>query len=721
MSKDIFCTLGPASMNKEVITRLTELGATLFRINLSHTRLEDLADVIKLIRSYTNIPVCLDTEGAQVRTSTFVDGKISIKENEILEIPSKQVRGTAKCFNLYPSKVFEDLEQGDFISIDFNAVLVRVVKRHEDVIKLRVLHGGEIGSNKAVTVERPLVLPALTDKDIAALKIGRSMDIKHVALSFANFASDVKEIRIHAGDDALVISKIECRNGVQNLEKIAALSDAILIDRGDLSREFPVEHIPALQKQITVRSKAIACKVHVATNLLESMITASSPTRAEVNDVHNTLTDGVDGLVLAAETAIGKNPIACVSMIVKLIRSYEAGNEMTPEDYISDPASLLIEPHGGKLIRNEVPDFSIDNIAALHRVCVSDHVLMDCQQIGIGTFSPLAGFMGKEELDSVIHKNCLPDGTVWPLPITLQLDEESLQGCGVGDQIALQSKEGKIHALINISEIFVCDVDSLSVPWFGTDSTLHPGVTRLTNGGKYFVAGEVTLVEHLSTPFREFELTPSQTRFLFTRKGWSSVIGFHSRNVAHRVHEYIQLKALEDTVADGLYISPVIGPRKSGDFLPGPILHSYQAMIDKGVYPNGKVALGGFSTYPRYGGPREAVFTALCRKNIGCSHFIVGRDHTGVSDFYKPEESQKFFDLVGDIGIKLIFFDEITYDLESKAYMPRSQAGNPALISGSRVRQAILNNDPLPEWLMRDVVQEYLQLELACDREIISK
>ena len=198
MSKEILCTLGPASMNGRVIGRLTELGATLFRINLSHTSLADVGDVIDTIRSHTDVPICLDTEGAQVRTGAFVEGKVSIAENEIIQIPHARAPGNARCFNLYPSTIVGDLEVGDFISIDFNAVLVQVIEADAEGVAVRVLNGGEIGSNKAVTVERALTMPPLTEKDIAALKIGRAKGIDHVALSFANFPEDVDEIRRHA-------------------------------------------------------------------------------------------------------------------------------------------------------------------------------------------------------------------------------------------------------------------------------------------------------------------------------------------------------------------------------------------------------------------------------------------------------------------------------------------------------------------------------------------
>lgn len=708
-------------MNTRVIERLTELGATLFRINLSHTALADVGPVIDFIRARTDVPICLDTEGAQVRTAKFVDGKIAVMENALIQIPKERVPGDAQRFNFYPSNIVEALEVGDFISIDFNAVLVQVIEVKPDHATLRVLNGGEIGSNKAVTVERPLVMPPLTEKDVAALALGRERGIRNVALSFANRAADVDVIRRHAGEHSNVISKIECRSGVEDLEEIAARSDAILIDRGDLSREFPVERIPGLQKEIIRRTKAVRRKVYVATNLLESMVQAPVPTRAEVNDVYNTLLDGVDGLVLAAETAIGLHPIACASMIVKLTREFERNTSGKADHFAPDSASLLVEPHGGTLVHREAAMLEPDLLAGLKQLRVSDLTLMDCQQIAHGTFSPLSGFMGSDSLESVLERHCLPDGTVWTLPITLQMQRKDLAGADAGARVALANKAGEVYSLLDISEVFPVDFARMAKRWFGTDSMEHPGVAALARRGDVFVGGDVALVRRLPSPHRQFELTPAQTRFVFTRKGWNRVVGFHTRNVVHRVHEHIQLAALERTGADGLYISPVIGPRKAGDFLPEPVMKSYQMMLDFRFYPPGKVVLGSFATYPRYAGPREAVFTALCRKNMGCSHFIVGRDHTGVGEFYKPDDSRRLFESLGDIGVTPVFFEEIAYDSGRRNYVSADTATEATRISGSDVRRALNANEALPDWFMRDVIQDYLRAEIAAGRPVLSE
>ena len=216
-----------------------------------------------------------------------------------------------------------------------------------------------------------------------------------------------------------------------------------------------------------------------------------------------------------------------------------------------------------------------------------------------------------------------------------------------GDRVALCSSEGTVHAILDVTEHFELDPVRLVEKWFGTSSPDHPGVARILSRGPGFLAGEVTLVRRLTSLQTQFILTPSQTRFLFNQKGWERVVGFHTRNVAHRAHEHIQIEALRLTDADGLLISPVIGPKKCGDFQSGAVLASYQACLENGIYPKNHTVLSGFASYPRYAGPREAVFTAICRQNMGCSHFIVGRDHTGIKGFYKPDDSQRLFERLG--------------------------------------------------------------------------
>lgn len=714
---EILCTLGPASLNRRTIQRLEQSGATLFRINLSHTRLADLPGIIKTIQDATQIPICLDTEGAQIRTGEFVDRSINLRDNTVVRVHFRRVPADDRNFNLYPLEIARLLELGDFISIDFNSALVQVIGKESDCVLMRVLQGGLVGQNKAVTVERDIPMPPLTEKDVAALALGREMGLSHFALSFAGRGEDVQYIRRIAGDNAFIISKIESRSGIKNLEEIAAGSDALLIDRGDLSRQVPIELLPQTQKSIIQRARAVACRVYVATNLLESMVSTPTPTRAEVNDIYNTLADGADGLVLAAETAIGKYPIQCASMVSKIIHGFQQNELEGDQFYPPDAVSLLIEPHGGRLVHREAVLADLNEMDRLPPLAIPERELMDCEQFGYGTYSPLTGFMTRETLESVLDTYHLPTGEVWTLPILLQVSSEVASRIAVGERVALTDDQGTVHALLDISDIYRYDLERLAARMFGTVSRDHPGVARLMERENYFIGGDVTLVRPLASPIRHYLLTPAQTRFIFTRLGWSQVVGFHSRNPAHRGHEFIQLQALERTGADGIYINPVTGPKKPGDFLAEPIMLSYQTLLEFGCYPKGKVVLGSFFTYSRYAGPREAVFTALCRKNMGCSHFIIGRDHTGVGDFYPRDANRELFEVLGDMGVKPVFFEAVGYNSKTGRY--EVEQGQPlSMISGSKVRETLRAEKHLPDWFMRDLVQEVLLHEMKSGRPL---
>ncbi len=713
MTRDIWCTLGPASLNDHVIGRLEEAGVSLLRLNLSHTRIDELPRTLEYVQSRTDLPLCLDTEGAQIRTSPAWDR--TVDENRSVRIVTRPIADGDLTF--YPPGIVGQLAAGDIVRIDAD-VLAQVISVDPEAAVLWILNGGTIGASKAITVlERDIELPPLTEKDRQAIEIGNRAGIRHVALSFANSAADVDQTRSVAAPGAMIISKIECLNGLFNLSEIATRSDAILIDRGDLSRQVNVEKLPFAQKDIIRRSKRLGVPVYVATNLMESMVTSPHPTRAEVNDVYNTLIDGADGLVLAAETAIGAYPVASVSMVRRIIEEFGKSWGRHDGNYSPAPISLLVEPHGGCLVNREALSANRHELLSLKRLVVKHTDLMDCAQIANGTYSPLRGFMNKETLDSVLRTNRLPNGVPWTMPIVLQVDEDSVDDISVGDRIALSSEAGKIHATLDVGEINSFELREVAESWFGTASLDHPGVARLAAGGGRFVAGEVTLVERPMSGHERYELSPTRTRLIFSQKGWSRVIGFHTRNVPHRVHEFIQLRALDMVHADGLYISPVIGPKKSGDFLSGPILQSYQVLLESGVYPPGKVVLGAFSTYSRYCGPREAVFTAICRKNMGCDYFVVGRDHTGVSDWYKDHQTRALFESLDDLGVTPIFFEPYGFNRESKQYDVLSDPET-VVISGTQLRTALMNGDPLPDWYVRDAVQMVLRDRMATDGSV---
>jgi pyruvate kinase len=333
MSIKVLVTLGPASLNKEIVKKLADRRVDLFRINLSHTKLSDIGDILKKLKSWTEVPICLDSEGAQIRNQDMASESLYFKAGSTVKIHHEQIIGDDKNISFTPQSISREFKVGDIIRVDFNKVSLRVIEDANDYLLATVENDGVVGSNKAADLNRDIHLEALTSKDKLAFAAGLENGVRNFSLSFTNTAEDIKEIRKIIGYDTNLISKIETIKGVMNLGEILPVVDQILIDRGDLSRQVPIEKIPFIQRRIISYAKSKDVPVFVATNLLESMIKVSSPTRAEVNDVASTLLMGAQGLVLAAETAIGSYPVETVDMIYSLIKQY---NRWTPESSLSD-------------------------------------------------------------------------------------------------------------------------------------------------------------------------------------------------------------------------------------------------------------------------------------------------------------------------------------------------------------------------------------------------
>jgi pyruvate kinase len=325
MKVEILCTLGPSSLRPDVIGRLDDRGVDLFRVNLSHTPLEAVAPTIELIGGCSATPVCLDTEGAQVRCGPMAPDVV-LEPGRTVRLAAPRRVGTADELTLQPGAALAALRPGSELSVDFNGALLRVAEVGPAGVTATVLEGGQVRSNKAVTVVPGPALPSLTDKDVAAIGIASSLGVRHFALSFASCAADVALVRGLLAPDATVIAKIESRAGIRNMDSIISASDAVLIDRGDLSREVPLEHVPFYQKVVVRQANRWHRPVFVATNLLESMVTGRRPTVAEADDIANTLLDGVHGLVLAAETAIGVDPVGTVDMVLRVVAAFERWN-----------------------------------------------------------------------------------------------------------------------------------------------------------------------------------------------------------------------------------------------------------------------------------------------------------------------------------------------------------------------------------------------------------
>jgi pyruvate kinase len=323
MNTKILATLGPSSLNKDTVEKLTKKGVDLFRINLSHTKLDDVTEIIENIQSWTDVPVCLDSEGAQIRNQDMVSESVNFQKDAVVKIHHTPVVGDSNNISFTPNNVSQQLKVGDEIRVDFNSVCFCITEVQDNFLLAIVKREGAVGSNKAADTDANVKLSAVTLKDKKAFEIGLSMGVENFSLSFTNSAEDVLQVREIIGNNSSLISKIESIKGVLNLGEILPVVDQILIDRGDLSREIPIEKIPFIQRRIISFAKSKDTPVYVATNLLESMIKSSSPTRAEANDVASTLLMGASGLVLAAETAIGDHPVGAVEMINLITKQYD--------------------------------------------------------------------------------------------------------------------------------------------------------------------------------------------------------------------------------------------------------------------------------------------------------------------------------------------------------------------------------------------------------------
>lgn len=706
----VLCTLGPASLNRATIERLESRGVDLFRINLSHTPLEKVAETIALIQSCSSVPICLDTEGAQVRTGP-VEAGVVVEDRQHVVLSPTVVKGTANRLALTPSTVFAGLKPNTLIGVDFDGVVLLVLGETKDGVDTLVLNGGKVGSNKAVVVDPPPSLPPLSDKDLEAIKIGLRMGITHYALSFANCPEDVRLLRGLVGPAATIISKIESKKGVRNLDGILRESNEILIDRGDLSREVPLENLPLLQKAIIRKANIAKVPVNVATNLLESMIVNRKPTRAELNDIVNTMLDGANGLVLAAETAVGGHPLGTVDMVLGLIERYRRSLEgYRIEDLLEGGSVLLPSLHGSVSSEVTVPVRSGRgagvSAAKFPGIEVSVETAMDIEQIAHGVYSPLHGFMTEEEFESVLNDCRLPGGQVWTMPIVLQGRSQEFAAFQPGQSIRLiDPRTGESTAVLHLEDKFGVEVESVTRRWFGTSDRTHPGVARFVGKGVTMLGGPIEYLGPASVPRSPYQLTPRQTRTVFEIKGWTKIVAYHTRTVPHRGHEHVITHACERSNADGILIHPVIGPKKPGAFTPEAILGAYERLISARV-PN--ALLAAFSTYSRYCGPREAVFAALCRKNFGCTHFILGRDHSGATGLYPEGEVRAMFEKLGDIGIIPVYFDPVHYSEQSHDTVESASLNGYQPILGTEIRDMLAQNRPIPEWCMRRDISDML-------------
>ncbi|MCE4613241.1 MAG: sulfate adenylyltransferase [Desulfurococcales archaeon] len=371
---------------------------------------------------------------------------------------------------------------------------------------------------------------------------------------------------------------------------------------------------------------------------------------------------------------------------------------------------MVSRPHGGKLVdrtvRGRRREALLGEAWEIVRVDITFDRAIDVEDIAYGVFSPLEGFLVEDDYLSVLKGMRLSDGTPWTIPVILDVDKSIASMLRQGDDIALFF-DGKPLAIMRVEDIYAFDKKLHAERVFKTTDARHPGVAKLSSMREILIGGRIDLLNTVYNPLERYTLWPKETRVLFREKGWRTIAAFQTRNVPHLGHEYVQKAAL--SFVDGLFINPLAGWKKRGDYRDEVILEAYKALIEH-YYPRNVVVLAALRMNMWYAGPREAVHHAIARKNFGATHFIVGRDHAGVGDYYGPYEAWEIFSEFPDLGITPLFIREAFYcrkcmGMANEKTCPHSDEYR-VRISGTKIRSMLLKGEKPPETMMRKEVSE---------------
>jgi ATP sulfurylase/adenylyl-sulfate kinase len=373
-------------------------------------------------------------------------------------------------------------------------------------------------------------------------------------------------------------------------------------------------------------------------------------------------------------------------------------------------------PHGGTLVDRELKGEqraqALARAETLPKVQLDERELSDLEMIGVGALSPLVGFMRKMDYETVVDSMRLSDGLVWAMPVTLSVAKEEADALSLNQDVALTDGNGKIVGTMHVTDIFTYDKQKEAQNCFGTTETAHPGVARLMEQGDVLLGGPVWVIDRPSAPnFEEFRLTPRETRAKMDEKGWKTVVAFQTRNPVHRAHEYLHKVAME--MVDGIMLHPLVGATKSDDVPADVRMKTYEEILSK-YYPEARSFLAVFPAAMRYAGPREALWHAICRKNYGCTHFIVGRDHAGVGNYYGTYDAQRIFDrfTFDDLGIETLKFEHTFFcktcgNMASPKTCPHGKEHH-VILSGTKVREMLTNGELPPSEFTRPEVAKIL-------------
>jgi sulfate adenylyltransferase len=376
-----------------------------------------------------------------------------------------------------------------------------------------------------------------------------------------------------------------------------------------------------------------------------------------------------------------------------------------------------IAPHGGTLVDLLVPeterDAARESARNLPKLTVNARELSDLEMLAVGALSPLTGFQGEKDYRAILDGMHLSGGLPWTIPVTLSLNEDETKRIGGAGEVALTTEErGEPLAVVSVEDVYKRDRESEANGVFGTTDLEHPGVKALHEAGDYCLGGTVRVFELPShDDFLTYRLTPAETRAEFRKRDWRRVVGFQTRNPVHRAHEYLQKGAME--ITDGLLLHPLVGATK-GDDVPADVRMRCYEVLFENYYPKDRVMISVFPAAMRYAGPKEAIWHAIARKNYGCTHFIVGRDHAGVGSYYGTYDAQKIFEEfdADELGITPLFFEHSFFctkceGMGSPKTCPHGDDDR-VVLSGTKVREMLRAGQKPPIEFSRPEVAQIL-------------